>query len=112
MKSFFVAAGLAGCGAHVAAERAPVVPRASPCPVTPAPSASVSVPAAVPSRVAPSAQGDAPKRERAVVGKFDCFSTLEEKRTESLRAWASGGPDGGERLAFADAFLAGFSGGE
>jgi len=25
---------------------------------------------------------------------FDCFSTLEEKRTESLRAWHSGGPDG------------------
>jgi hypothetical protein len=33
--------------------------------------------------------------ERAVkIALFDCFSLEETKRSESLRAWASGGPEG------------------
>jgi hypothetical protein len=94
MMRFFVVAGLVGCSAHVVAERAPVVERAPPCPVTPAPNAGVAAPPAAPVELASSVQVEAPKRERAVVEAFDCFSTLEEKRTESLRGWASGGPDG------------------
>ncbi len=63
-----------------------------PCPVVPA----ASVPAAVvpPSKAEPSAETTRSKREQVRVEAFDCFSTLEEKRTDSLRGWASGGPDG------------------
>jgi hypothetical protein len=94
MMRFLVLAGLAGRSAHPAADRVRVVEHTSPCPAIPTPSASVSAPAVVPVEPVSSARVVAPKRERAVVEAFDCFSTLEEKRSESLRAWASGGPDG------------------
>ncbi len=94
MIRFLSAAGVVGCGAHAAAGPAVVVERAPPCPVVFSASASVSASAAAPVKAAPLTVPAAQQRDHVLVEAFDCFSTFEEKRTESLRAWASGGPDG------------------
>jgi hypothetical protein len=63
----------------------------------PATAAPPPVAAPLSSTVAPRTADDvtaSTQHERVVVETFDCFSTHEEKRTQSLRRWASGGPDG------------------
>ncbi len=69
--------------------------RAVPCtavPSAPAPAVAASAVAVAPSP--PPAEPDVPRDPAALAVAFDCFSTLEEKRAESLGAWHSGGPDG------------------
>lgn len=81
---------MVGCKPPAVAGRGAVA-EPSPCPVAPSASPPSAAESPNPSRLSEPA---APRREQALVEGFDCFSTLEEKRTESLRAWASGGPDG------------------
>lgn len=84
-----------GCGARPA----PTLPSTvrEPCvdgSARPDASASVSVPpshsALAPLRSVVSGDGG----ERVLPGSFDCFPADADKRTQSLRHWAAGGPEG------------------
>jgi hypothetical protein len=81
-----VAATLAGCAAP--RPTAPAPPPAAPAPQAPRPAPQPSRPPQ------PAARSTKPSPAAGWIQIFDCSSTDEMKKGESLRAWRSAGPEG------------------